>query len=103
MPKEFPGSGTNERDQYSYPCHVIVCKSHEMKMSLDLIAVHALRQLLIRKFHRQRVMSGVVDTGTDEQTTTVTDGPRPPAEFSNKDVDVYSWTVWTHFLEPRDV
>lgn len=100
---ERQGPGTNLRDIYGYPCHVILVLGAERDLQPSTNAALRIRQELIRHFHYRRTMETLdfVDT-EDPLPTVVSDGPRPPAEYADIKHNIYTWTVWAWFIEPRD-
>lgn len=96
------GPGTNLRDIFGYPCHVICTLAAERDMQPSTAAVLRLRQELNRHFNNRRTMENLVfSDNEDPLPTVVTDGPRPPAEYSDIQNNIYTWTVWAWFIEPR--
>lgn len=98
---EYSEEGTNERDHWMYPCYVMFALPKRPHWDTLRNNVHKLKQQIRRHFNNKRRMSTVSDTGTNANTTKVTDrAPEPPADFKSTK-DVHGLTVWARFLEPR--
>ena len=92
---------TNEREVNGYPC-VVVCTLPKRTMRDDRAKwIHAFLQSVRRYFQSRRRLSAVSDTGTNELTTTVTEGAPSPPGSVRLDKIVHALTVWGWFIEPR--
>lgn len=91
--------GTNLRDHWGYPCHVIHCQGAHVQLLADVSAIWDYFQLVTRHFHNRRTMSAVSDTGTNELLTTTT---RLRVPKRHQDKLIRGLTVHAWFLEPRE-
>jgi len=94
------GRGTNNRDLYRYPCHVFVVHPRRPHQHAEFKTTRTFMQAVRRYFHNQRRMSSVSDSGTNQITCYVTEGPIPPRQYREK-YFIHSLTVWTRFMETR--
>ncbi len=92
--------GTNVRDIYGYPCHVLISQTFRLQIADDVLTAFDVKQNVRSYFHNKRRMSGACSEGMSELPCVVTDGPRAPQRFADK--LFLSLTVWCWFLQPRD-
>lgn len=96
--KENP-EGTNYRDWYAFPCHIIHCQGYEVALAPDIKQLVHFFQKCRQHFHNRRRMSLVDYTDVNQTVCTVTDGPSVPRNY--RDFRIRALTVWAWFFLPR--
>ena len=99
--EEQEGVGTNERDDWAYPCHVAHVQGSSKGWSEDITKISEFRQKVTRRFHEQRRLSAVSDTNTNELIQLVEKSRIDIPQRYRANYDITFLTVWCHFRESR--
>lgn len=93
--------GTNERDIYGYPCHLVLSQGWRAQLAEEQVSGADMLHKVHAYFHNKRRMDALEVGGVNQQPCVVTSGPRPPSKFQDK--KIITRTIWAWFLQPRSV
>lgn len=98
---EHEARGTNERDDWGYPCLVTMVRGEGKGWKEHLGDIATWRQTIRRTFHNKRPLSSVSETGTCNLICTVTNRSPTIPEWWEGNYDVGQLLILAWYRETR--